>query len=243
MPTTDPENSPRKDPGLRLQKFLADAGICSRREAERRIAQGRVGVNGQVIREMGFRVQPEDKIFMDGKPVQLKESLVYVLLHKPEGVVTSCHHRGERVVTDLVPLPQRIFPVGRLDKESTGLVLLINDGPLHHRLSHPSFDHEKEYVVTTRPSLSDAALTQMAAGMILEGRKTRPAQVFRMDFKTFRIILQEGRNRQIRKMVASLGARVLSLHRIRMAFLELRDLNPGQWRHLSPKEIMQLKKL
>ncbi|MDY0164455.1 pseudouridine synthase [Desulfobotulus sp.] len=243
MPTTDPEHSPSPDTGVRLQKFLADAGLCSRREAERRIAQGRVRVNGLVIREMGFKVQPGNAVSMDDKTVQPKETLVYVLLHKPAGVVTSCHHRGERVVTDLVPLPQRIFPVGRLDKDSTGLLLLTNDGPLHHRLSHPSFDHEKEYVVQTRPPLNANALAQMAEGILLDGRRTRPARVYRKTPQSFGIILREGRNRQIRRMVAALGAEVQSLHRIRMAFLQLKDLAPGKWRYLHPEEILRLKQL
>ncbi|MCW7753312.1 rRNA pseudouridine synthase [Desulfobotulus sp. H1] len=240
MQTTAPEKDPPAQGGTRLQKFLADAGVCSRREAERRIHAGRVEVNGRVVREMGTRVDPGDSVRMDGRAVGGGERMTYIILNKPAGVVSSCKHPGEKVVTDLVKLPQRIFPVGRLDKDSTGLVLLTNDGPLHHCLSHPSFDHEKEYVVHTTPVLSDRALALMAKGIIIEGKKTRPARVFREKQNGFRIILKEGRNRQIRKMVAACDAKVLQLHRIRLAFLELQHLMPGEWRHLTSSEVKQL---
>lgn len=223
--------------GIRLQKFLADAGLCSRREAERRIAEGRIRVNGKKIHEMGVRVLPQDRVEMDGEIVTTKEAPVYVLLNKPAGYVSSCRHPNEKPVTDLVRIRERIFPVGRLDKDSTGLLLLTNDGPLHHLLSHPSFDHEKEYRVRTRPSLSGGDLNKMSKGLVIDGKKTRPAEVFQEEENVFRIILKEGRNRQIRKMVATLGAEVKSLHRIRMAFLEIGSLAPGKWRYLTRTEI------
>ncbi|TYT74506.1 rRNA pseudouridine synthase [Desulfobotulus mexicanus] len=243
MQTTDPEHLPSVSEGVRLQKYLADAGLCSRREAERRIEKGRVRINGKTVLEMGVRVKPGDLVEMDGKKAEANEPLIYVMLHKPADVVTSCKHRGERVVTDLVNLPFRIFPVGRLDKDSTGLLLLTNDGPLHHRLSHPSFDHEKEYLVQTQPALDDNALAQMAGGIVIEGRKTRPAKVYRQNRETFRIVLLEGRNRQIRKMVAACSAEVVKLHRIRMTFLNLGRLPSGEWRHLTPEEVTKLKAL
>lgn len=229
--------------GIRLQKFLADAGLCSRREAERRISEGRVKINGKKILEMGVRVLPQDRVEMDGKIVSKKEAPVYIILNKPAGYVSSCKHANEKPVTDLVKIKERIFPVGRLDKDSTGLLLLTNDGPLHHLLSHPSFDHEKEYLVQTRRALSDGDLKQMAEGLVIDGKKTRKALVFREGESAFRIVLKEGRNRQIRKMTASLGAEVKTLHRIRMAFLEMGDLAPGKWRYLSKDEIKKLKSL
>ncbi|TWI73214.1 23S rRNA pseudouridine2605 synthase [Desulfobotulus alkaliphilus] len=243
MPTTDHKQQTPPSEGIRLQKYLADAGLCSRREAERRIEKGRVRINGKTVREMGLRVKPGDLVEMDGKKAEANDPFIYVMLHKPAEVVTSCRHRGERVVTDLVDLPFRIFPVGRLDKDSTGLVLLTNDGPLHHRLSHPSFDHEKEYLVETAPALDAKALKQMAEGIVIEGRKTRPAKVFPQNRNAFRIVLLEGRNRQIRKMVAACGAEVLRLHRIRMAVLNLGSLPSGEWRHLTPEEVAKLKTL
>lgn len=238
MPTTAPEDA------TRLQKFLADAGICSRREAERRITDGRVSVNGKTVTEMGIKVRPKDRVTVDGKPVSAKTGKpVYLILNKPAGVVTSCKHEGERVVTDIVKVKDRVYPVGRLDKESTGLLLLTNDGPLHHRLSHPSFDHEKEYLVEVDRSLTDEELKRLATGIRIDGRKTRRAHVERLDTAFFRIVLKEGRNRQIRRMVAALGANVTSLKRIRMANLRLTDLPSGKWRNLSNKEVSELKKL
>jgi 23S rRNA pseudouridine2605 synthase/23S rRNA pseudouridine2604 synthase len=162
------------------------------------------------------------------------------MLNKPAGVVTSCSHRGEPVVTDLVNLPQRLFPVGRLDKDSTGLLLLTNDGRIHHRLSHPSFDHEKEYDVTVQWPLADEALAAMATGLPLSGVTTRPARVRRVTHRRFRIVLREGKNRQIRRMVKKVGNRVVQLERIRVADLELGSLARGQWRYLQRDEIRRL---
>jgi 23S rRNA pseudouridine2605 synthase/23S rRNA pseudouridine2604 synthase len=226
---------------IRLQKFLADAGICSRRHGESLILAGKVRVNGVIVTELGTRVDPEaDTIEIDGIPVRLSQRLVYIALNKPHGVVTSCDHPGERLVTDLVNVPERIYPIGRLDKESTGLLLLTNDGPLHHRLSHPSFDHEKEYVVTLSAPISDGALQKMADGMMLSGTRTRPAEIHRISLRKFRIILKEGRNRQIRRMVQKVGMSVLHLHRIRIAGIRLGKIEPGRWRFLTADEISRL---
>lgn len=226
---------------MRLQKFLAHAGVCSRRAGEQLIIEGRVSVNGRCIAELGAKVVcGTDRVCVDGKPVAVVQQKLYVLLNKPRGYVTSCHHRGEKVVTDLVALSGRLFPVGRLDKDSTGLVLLTNDGRIHHRLLHPSFDHEKEYEVRVSSKISDAQLEQMQKGIRLKEGRTRPARVHRLDADRFRIVLQEGRNRQIRRMASALGHRVVLLHRIRMAHLHLGDLPAGQWRHLSDDERTKL---
>jgi 23S rRNA pseudouridine2605 synthase/23S rRNA pseudouridine2604 synthase len=162
------------------------------------------------------------------------------MLNKPAGVVTSCEPRGEPVVTDLVDLPQRLFPVGRLDKASTGLLLLTNDGRIHHRLSHPSFDHEKEYDVTVQRPIDDASLAAMQQGIRLSGVMTRSAPVRRLSARRFHIILKEGRNRQIRRMVENVGHRVVRLHRIRMADVKLGGLGKGEWRHLTQGEVRRL---
>jgi 23S rRNA pseudouridine2605 synthase/23S rRNA pseudouridine2604 synthase len=226
---------------MRLQKFLSQAGVCSRRQGEALIAAGRVAVNGQVVTTPGTIVDPEkDRVAVDGRDVAVETRLVYLALHKPVGVVTSCRHPGRRVVTDLVDLPQRIFPVGRLDKDSSGLLLLTNDGRIHHRLSHPSFDHEKEYVVDVDISVTGDALRQLAEGIVLDGRRTRPAEVVRLGASRFRIVLREGRNRQIRRMVEAVGGRVKRLQRVRFANLRLGGLKPGQWRLLSAREIESL---
>ena len=228
---------------VRLQKFLSEAGACSRRKGEAHILAGDVSVNGMVVVTLGTKVDPEtDVVHLNGLPVGKTDRRIYVMLNKPEGVVASCEHRGEPVVTDLVDLPERLFPVGRLDKDSTGLLLMTNDGRIHHRLSHPSFDHEKEYDVTVRWPLDDQALAAMEKGMPLSGVMTRPARVVRLSGNRFRIVLMEGKNRQIRRMVKKVGNRVVRLHRVRVADLKLGDLAKGSWRHLSPSETRQLLK-
>ena len=228
-------------PLIRLQKFLAEAGACSRRKGEVHIRSGHVAVNGQVVTTLGTKVDPDsDTVHLNGQPVVRSERLIYVMLNKPQRVVTSCRHRGEPVVTDLVDLPQRLFPVGRLDKASTGLLLLTNDGRIHHRLSHPSFDHEKEYDVTVQRPIDDDGLTVMRKGVRLSGVMTRPARVRRVSAKRFTIVLKEGRNRQIRRMVEKVGHRVVRLHRIRVADLKLEGLGKGEWRHLTKGEVRKL---
>jgi len=228
-------------PLIRLQKFLSEAGACSRRKGEDHIRSGHVTVNGKVVTTLGTKVNPEaDTVHLNGQPVVRSDGLVYVMLNKPQGVVTSCHHRGEPVVTDLVDLPQRLFPVGRLDKDSTGLLLMTNDGRIHHRLSHPSFDHEKEYDVTVQRPIDDASLTAMQKGVRLAEGMTRRARVRRLSARRFTIVLKEGRNRQIRRMVEKAGNRVVRLHRIRVAALKLGGLTKGEWRHLTRGEARQL---
>ena len=230
-----------ENPKIRLQKYLSMAGICSRRHGEELILAGKVWVNGMVITELGTRVDPgADSVEIDGKPVLERQRIVYIALNKPGGYVTSCEQPGEKLVTDLVNIPERIFPIGRLDKDSTGLLLLTNDGPLHHRLSHPSFDHEKEYVVTLAAPISDSALQKMADGMLLSGKRTRPAEIHRISLRRFRIILKEGKNRQIRRMVRKVGQDVLQLQRIRIAGIRLGQLDSGKWRFLDPDEIKAL---
>ncbi|WP_419656491.1 RluF: ribosomal large subunit pseudouridine synthase F [Desulfosarcina variabilis str. Montpellier] len=226
---------------VRLQKFLADAGACSRRKGEAHILAGRVTVNGDVITRLGSKVDPDtDTVCINGQTVALSEGNIYVMLNKPAGVVSSCQHRGEPVVTDLVDLPQRLFPVGRLDKDSTGLLLLTSDGRIHHRLSHPSFDHEKEYDVTVERPIDNHALGLLEKGLPLSGVMTRPARVTRISKRRFRIVLMEGKNRQIRRMVKKVGNRVVRLHRIRVAGLKLGNLARGAWRYLRADERRQL---
>ena len=222
---------------MRLQKYLSTAGVCSRRKGEELIQAGRVSVNGEVVTELGTRANPDvDLVAVDGKAVHIQQDRVYIALNKPKDYVTSTRHRGEKVVTDLVDVPQRVYPVGRLDKDSSGLLLLTNDGRLHHRLSHPSFDHEKEYVVRVAKSIPDGALERLAAGVPMMGTKTRPAHITRISRKQFNIVLQEGKNRQIRRMVRKVGNQVTQLQRIRIADIRLGKLAEGAWRHLTQKE-------
>ena len=222
---------------MRLQKFLSAAGICSRRRGEEFIEAGRVKVNGQIIIELGTKIDPQnDRVSFDGKPIKYEQPPIYIALNKPVDYVTSCRHPGEKIVLDLVNIAQRVYPIGRLDKDSTGLLLLTNDGRLHHKLSHPSFDHEKEYDVTVAKPISDGALHKLAAGLPMMESKTRPAQVQRITARQFRIILKEGKNRQVRRMVRKVGNQVKILKRIRVAEIELGRLPPGKWRHLTKTE-------
>ncbi|MGE0085134.1 MAG: pseudouridine synthase [Desulfococcaceae bacterium] len=227
----------KEDNGMRLQKFLSAAGLCSRRRGEEWILSGRIRVNSQVVKVLGSKIDPEhDRVECDGKPVQIGEDLIYIALNKPAGYVSTCEQPGEKTVLDLIDIPQRVYPVGRLDRESTGLLLLTNDGDLHLRLSHPSFDHEKEYEVITGRAISDEALQRMEKGLLLDGTITRPAKIQKLSPNSFRIILQEGRNRQIRRMVRKVGGHVTGLKRIRMSGIHLGNLPEGAWRHLTEKE-------
>ena len=226
---------------IRLQKFLSQAGICSRRKGEEYIKSGLVRVNNTVVTELGTKIDPEnDRVEFKGKVVTPENNLVYIALNKPKGYVTSCSQPGEKIVIDLIDIPQRIYPIGRLDKDSTGLLILTNDGNLHHRLLHPSFDHEKEYDVTVSSPITDGALQNIAGGMPMMGTKTRPAEIIRLSPRRFRIVLKEGKNRQIRRMVRKVGNHVTQLKRLRISNIELDRLKRGTWRYLTEKEIKAL---
>ncbi len=241
-PSTDPETAQ----GIRLQKILAHCGLCSRRKAETLILDGRVSVNGIAVKALGTRADPaKDKICLDGKPVHYKSDknreYTYLAVNKPKGVITTCAQKNAKVILDLVPVKKRVYPVGRLDKDSVGLVLLTDDGDLHNRLSHPSHDHEKEYLVFTVQPVSDQDLSAMAQGMVIDGKKTRQARVHRVSENGFKIVLKQGLNRQIRKMVGKTGNQVAMLKRIRMANIRLGSLPPGKWRYLTDKEVKKLR--
>ena len=222
---------------MRLQKYLSTAGFCSRRQGEEYIKKGLVKVNGVVVTQLGTKIDPEtDHVEVNGQPIENKQDLVYLALNKPPEFVTSCRQPGEKIVLDLVDVPERVYPVGRLDKDSTGLLILTSDGRLHHRLSHPSFDHEKEYDVSVARPIPDSALTALAKGLPLMGTKTRPAEVKRISPRRFRIVLQEGKNRQIRRMLGKVGHQVTRLKRTRIANIKLGRLSQGAWRPLTAKE-------
>ena len=226
---------------MRLQKFLSEAGICSRRKGEEYIRQGLVRVNSRIVTELGTKVDSEkDRVEFDGKLIALKSEPMYIMLNKPKGYVTSCSHPGEKIVLDLIDIPERVYPIGRLDKDSIGLLILTNDGSLHHRLSHPSFDHEKEYDVTVSKPITDGSLRNIASGLPMMGSKTRPAKIRRISSRRFHIILKEGRNRQIRRMVRKVGNRVTRLRRIRVSKIKLGRLAEGAWRNLTEKEKKEL---
>lgn len=228
---------------IRLQKFLSEAGVCSRRKGEQYIKAGLVRVNSHVVTELGTKVDPKkDRIEFEGRRIDPEDRLIYIALNKPKGFVTSCHQPEDKIVLELVDIPQRIFPIGRLDKDSTGLLILTNDGSLHHRLSHPSFDHEREYEVTVAKPILDGALRTMAKGMPMMETKTRPAKIERISSRRFRIVLREGKNRQIRRMVRKVDNQVARLKRIRVANVTLGKLQEGAWRFLTEKEKTELLK-
>lgn len=223
---------------MRLQKFLSEAGFCSRRHGEELIVSGGVKVNGFVVKELGSKIDPEkDVVEVGGNRIEVKNNLIYIALNKPKGYVTTCsRERRGKIVLDLIDIPERIYPIGRLDKDSTGLLLLTNDGRLHNILSHPSFDHEKEYEVVVSKPVEDDALDKMVSGIHLPDGRTRPAQVKRIARDKFRIVLKEGRNRQIRRMVEKVGNRVKELKRIRISNIRLDNFKEGCWRYLTEKE-------
>jgi pseudouridine synthase len=236
----------------RLQKIMAQAGVGSRRESETIIAAGRVTVNG-VVAGLGDKADPVvDRIEVDGRPLTPPDdAYIYIALHKPRGVLSSLDDElaeGRTTVRDLVPVhPEaHIYPVGRLDKPSEGLILMTNDGQLAHRLTHPRFEHEKVYDVTVEGYLTDSALDQWRRGVVLDGRITTPAPIEllgRDEHHTrFRLILREGKKRQIRRIAASFDHPVTRLVRERIGPIGLGDLKAGEWRYLSAAEVAQLRR-
>jgi 23S rRNA pseudouridine2605 synthase len=236
----------------RLQKILAAAGYGSRRSCEGIIQQGRVQVNGQVVTKLGTRADPNlDEISVDGKPISSPEEKIYLILNKPPGYISTVHDPGGRpTVLDLIPHQERLYPVGRLDAESEGLLLLTNDGELTHRLTHPRYEHEKEYLTLVKGRPKDAILSQLRRGVDLEEGRTAPARVSRVSRREgletppgttwLRIVVHEGRKRQIRRMCAAVGHPVQRLIRVRMGPIELGDLPVGEYRPLSLKKVQRL---
>ena len=222
---------------MRLQKYLSGAGICSRRKGEEYIKAGWVKVNGKIVTELGVKVDPErDAVEVDRDAIRSDTALIYIALNKPRGYVSSCRQQNEQIVLDLLDISDRVYPIGRLDKDSTGLLLLTNDGYLHNRLSHPSFNHEKEYEVTVAKPMPEGALRKLSKGLPMMGTRTRPARVKRISTRRFGIVLREGKNRQIRRMVRKVGNQVTHLKRIRIANIKLGNLPSGRWRHLTKIE-------
>ena len=232
------------DDGERLQKVLARTGWGSRRECEILIEDGRVKVNGEIA-VLGRRVKTAtDKVEVDGVTIGVAPGLVYYLLNKPVDVITTAKDtHGRQTVIELVPLEPRVFPVGRLDAETEGLLILTNDGELGHRLTHPSFGIEKEYLAHVDCSsngVSESALKKLRDGIELDDGVTSPAEVGQLQPGVLRIVIHEGRNRQIRRMCDAVGHPVERLVRVRVGPLIDRTLAPGKWRHLTTAEVVSL---
>lgn len=235
------------DSQVRLQKFLAACSVASRRKCEELIEAGAVKVNGRTAK-LGDKVSPHDKVTVHGRRVvPPRDRLVYVALHKPRGFITTMQdERGRKCVRELVAdVGERVFPVGRLDRDSEGLLLMTNDGELANRITHPAHHVSKVYRVTVGPDVTEDQLDRMRTGVELDGRLTAPAQVSVLLREPTRVVLQvtlrEGRNRQIRRMCEALGLPVKRLKRTAVGPVKLGMLHPGSWRHLTPEEVDKLK--
>ncbi|MGN0570806.1 MAG: pseudouridine synthase [Candidatus Fimenecus sp.] len=231
------------DAKIRLQKYMAEAGIASRRKSEELIAEGKVRVNGKVA-EIGAKINPRtDKVTVAGKKVVKSKKHVYIMLHKPRGFITTMHDEMDRkCVAELIAdVPERVYPVGRLDRESEGLLLLTNDGDFANALTHPSKHVPKTYRVTVRPDVTKEQLAAFENGIEIDGKMTLPAEARVLDKQAGRVVLEvviyEGRNRQIRKMCEALGLEVARLKRTKIGSLKLGMLKPGEYRYLSEEEI------
>lgn len=243
--TVDQNYSSTED--IRLNKFIAHAGLCSRREADKLIADGKVQVNSKVITEMGFKVRRKDSVVVDGQKISL-EPFVYLLLNKPKNTITTTDdEKGRNTVLDEVEdaTGYRVYPVGRLDRNTTGLLVLTNDGDLAHRLMHPSYRVRKIYEVETERELTESELGAYLKGVKLEDGVAKGYNVkpFADVKNTFQISVFEGRNRLIRRMVEFHGTEVKKLKRIEYAGLSLKDVSVGRWRYLKQNEINDLRKL
>lgn len=234
---------------VRIQKVIADSGFCSRRKAEELIKEKRVKVNGRLA-TIGLKIDPvKDFIVVDGEKIHFnrKKEFLYIMLHKPRGYVTTlADEKGRRCIADLIKdIPVRVFPIGRLDINSEGLLLLTNDGNFANEIMHPSHHVSKTYRVTVRPDITDDQAAQLSGGIVIDGRKTAPAEVRVLTKEPNRVVLEmvirEGRNRQIRKMCEEVGLEVARLKRTAMGPLKLGMLKPGTYRELRPEELKAIR--
>jgi 23S rRNA pseudouridine2604 synthase len=224
---------------VRLNKYISETGVCSRREADKWIEQGRVSCNG-VAAALGTQVAAGDDIRVDGKPIGAKKKHIYIALNKPPGITCTSETQVDRNIIDFVGHTERIFPIGRLDKDSEGLILLTNNGDIVNEILRVENNHEKEYLVTVERAITDLSLSMMAGGVRIMGEMTRPCRVERVNQRSFRIVLTQGLNRQIRRMCSALGYRVRRLQRVRIMHIHLGQMGEGKWRNLTTAELTGL---
>ncbi|PID86361.1 pseudouridine synthase [Candidatus Gracilibacteria bacterium] len=225
---------------MRLQKYMSESGVCSRRKAEEFIRKGFVKVNGQIATIGMSIIKGKDSVELDYKVVKEQKEFVYYKINKPRGIETTCSQNGKDSIIDIVDINKRVFPVGRLDKDTTGLILLTNDGRLTNYLIHPRYEHEKEYIVEVFGKIDDDSLKRMSRGLLILGSYTKKAKIKRLSAGKFSIILKEGRNRQIRRMCQAVGYSVKKLKRIRIENIEIGDLDKGEYKELTYKEKKEL---
>jgi 23S rRNA pseudouridine2604 synthase len=224
---------------VRLNKYISETGVCSRREADKWIDAGRVTCNGQLA-ALGTRIVDGDEVCIDGRAIGVKKKQIYIALNKPVGITCTTEAHIEDNIIDLIGHPERIFPIGRLDKDSEGLILLTNNGDIVNEILRSENNHEKEYIVTVDRPITDLSLKMMASGVKVMGELTKPCQVSRIDQVSFRMILTQGLNRQIRRMCSALGYRAQRLQRVRIMNIHLGTLSSGRWRHLTAPELAGL---
>ncbi|MBP0724648.1 pseudouridine synthase [Bacillus sp. RG28] len=224
---------------MRINVYISAAGYCSRRAAERLVVNNQVTING-ILATKNDLVEEGDIVRVDDEIIVPNMEKVYIALNKPRGIVCTGLRSVPGNIIDFVNYPTRVFPVGRLDKESEGLIILTNDGPIAHKILHSEHGHEKEYIVTVDQLITEKFITDMGAGVKIGSITTKKCFVSFVNHSTFRIILTQGLNRQIRKMCKALGYRVVKLQRIRIMNIELGDLEEGKWRHLTEKELFLL---
>ena len=225
--------------GIRLNKYIASSGLCSRREADTLIEKGKVTINGTVAVQ-GSKVMDEDVVEVSGRRITPEDSMVYIAFNKPLGVTCTTDNRDPSNIIDYIGFNERIFPIGRLDKNSSGLILLTNDGSIVNKLLRAENGHEKEYLVTVNRPYDKAFIKSMESGVPVLGQLTLPCKITPAGDRTFKIILHQGLNRQIRRMCEYLGYRVTKLKRIRFMNIRLGDLENGKWRHLTAEEKKEL---
>lgn len=227
---------------VRINKFLSDAGLCSRREADRFIEEGKVKIDG-ITAQMGSKVSDLSQVTFCGKPVKKEEKLAFIVLNKPEGIVCTTDRKEPNNIIDFLSYGMRIYPIGRLDKDSEGLILLTNDGNIVNKILRAENHHEKEYLVTVGKEIGQDFIKKMSSGIPILNTITNPCKVTQIDKYTFNIILTQGLNRQIRRMCEYLGYKVVSLKRIRIMNIRLGRLKTGDYRNVTEKEIEEMNRL